>query len=385
MTVYALIAPKQQWEDANGNPYVGAKLFTYVAGSTTKKTTYTESDGLTPNANPIVLNSRGECPNNVFGSTGAYKLVLAPATDTDPPLSPYWTVDNVTGTNDVAGTNDEWIASGMTPTYISGTSFSVVGDQTAILQVNRRLKITIGGGTRYATILTSSFGAGLTTLTLTMDSGTIDNTISAFWYGLLSATNPSIPGQFVTTTTQTMVLLGTTTIAAAANMDFSNLLSSTYDDYLLVIPELAVATDDDHIMMRVGTGATPTWITGNDYAYAAYTGYSAAAAGTYHSGDSTSDNINGAMLLTPKTGTGVAVGNAVTEGFSCEIKIYKPSSASKFKRFSWTSSFIRPNGTGSVDTGGGQWLNNNAITSLRITFSAGVGTGIGYLYGIRKA
>lgn len=192
MTVYALIAPKQQWEDANGNPYVGAKLFTYVAGSTTKKTSYTEADGLTPNTNPIILNSRGEAANNVFGSTGPYKLVLAPSTDTDPPLSPYWTVDNWTGANDISVSTDQWIPSGMTPTYISATSFSVIGDQTSILSVDRRLKITLGGGVVYSTILTSSFGAGITTVTVINDSTVIDNTISAFSYGIISKANGSV-------------------------------------------------------------------------------------------------------------------------------------------------------------------------------------------------
>ena len=66
----------------------GGKLFVYLAGTTTKATSYTETDGLVANSNPITLNSRGEVPSEALCRGGAtYKLVLAPSTDTDPPTS----------------------------------------------------------------------------------------------------------------------------------------------------------------------------------------------------------------------------------------------------------------------------------------------------------
>jgi hypothetical protein len=83
--------PVQRFYDNNNNPLVGGKLFTYSAGTSTKLTSYKDSTGTT-NTNPIILNARGECnlwiPPNV-----AYKYVLAPATDSDPPTNPFWTVD----------------------------------------------------------------------------------------------------------------------------------------------------------------------------------------------------------------------------------------------------------------------------------------------------
>lgn len=86
--------PVQRFRDNNGNPLVGGKLFTYIAGSTTKQATFTDSTGGTPNANPVILNYRGEAqiwiPPNV-----AYKYVLAPSTDTDPPTNPIWSVDQL--------------------------------------------------------------------------------------------------------------------------------------------------------------------------------------------------------------------------------------------------------------------------------------------------
>lgn len=94
MTEVLSPSAKQQFFDNNGRPLVGGKLFTYAAGSSTKLATYTNSGGLTQNTNPVILDYRGECnlwiPPNV-----AYKYVLAPSTDTDPPANPIWSVDNV--------------------------------------------------------------------------------------------------------------------------------------------------------------------------------------------------------------------------------------------------------------------------------------------------
>jgi hypothetical protein len=87
-------SPKQQFFDNNGNPLVGGKLFIYQAGTTTKATTYTSSTGLSTNSNPIILNFRGECDLWIDPNV-AYKYVLAPANDTDPPTKAIYTVDQM--------------------------------------------------------------------------------------------------------------------------------------------------------------------------------------------------------------------------------------------------------------------------------------------------
>jgi hypothetical protein len=120
-----------------------------------------------------------------------YKLLLAPATDTDPPASPIWTIDNVSPINDTTQSIDQWVA-GPTPTFISATSFSLVGDQTANFHVGRRLKTTNTSGTVYSAITNAVFGA-LTTVTVVNDSGSLDSGLSAVSYGLLAASNPAVP------------------------------------------------------------------------------------------------------------------------------------------------------------------------------------------------
>ena len=76
-----------------GLPAAGYQLFCYEAGTTTKLDTYSDSDLTVPNANPIVLDSAGRA--TVFLQPLSYKFVFASPTDTDPPTSPIWTVDNI--------------------------------------------------------------------------------------------------------------------------------------------------------------------------------------------------------------------------------------------------------------------------------------------------
>lgn len=182
--------------DSNGDPRSGGKLFIYNAGTSTKATSYQENTGTTPHANPIVLSSNGLPPAPIWLTQGSnYKFVLAPSGDTDPPASAILTFDNVTAINDITSVaTTEWTASGMTPTYISASSFSVTGDQTSILTVNRRLKLTESGSSLYGTIIKSTY-TSLTTVTVLLDSGSLtsDFTGNTFWYGIVNAANTSLP------------------------------------------------------------------------------------------------------------------------------------------------------------------------------------------------
>lgn len=183
----------KQFLDGNGKPYAGAQLFTYEAGSSTKETTYQDSASSTPHANPIILDSDGKVPALVWLSEGqAYKFVLAPSDDTDPPASPIETWDNVTGINDTNTTLDQWTDPSLTATYVSGTSFTVPGDHTSTLHVGRRVKITHAGGTSYGYIATSAYTT-LTTVTVTFDSGSMTSPISNIWISVQSADNHSDP------------------------------------------------------------------------------------------------------------------------------------------------------------------------------------------------
>lgn len=81
--------PQFQAFDDNGDPLSGGKLYTYISGTTTAKSTYTDATLSTANANPVVLDSRGEA--EVYGE-GRYKFVLKTSAGTT-----IWSMDPVFG------------------------------------------------------------------------------------------------------------------------------------------------------------------------------------------------------------------------------------------------------------------------------------------------
>jgi len=71
------VGNSQQFFDNNGIPLSGGLIYTYQAGSSTPLATYTDVNGTTANANPIVLDSSGRLANEVWLTYGYnYKFVL---------------------------------------------------------------------------------------------------------------------------------------------------------------------------------------------------------------------------------------------------------------------------------------------------------------------
>jgi hypothetical protein len=71
-----------QFFDNNGVILSGGKIYTYAAGTTTPRATYTSSSGATPHANPIILDSAGRVPGGEIWLTDGlvYKFVIETST-----------------------------------------------------------------------------------------------------------------------------------------------------------------------------------------------------------------------------------------------------------------------------------------------------------------
>lgn len=86
----------------------------------------------------------------------------------------------------------EWLNLGDVPTYVSGTQFTVPGNLTSRYTVGRRIRASVTAGTVYGTITNSAF-TSLTTITLALDSGSLDSGLSEVDVGILNPANPSLP------------------------------------------------------------------------------------------------------------------------------------------------------------------------------------------------
>lgn len=208
----------------NGAILSGGQLWTYQAGSSTMQPTYTSNLGTITNGNPIILDATGRPPSEIWLTQGqAYKFVLQ-----DSLGNPIATYDSVSGINDITSSNTttEWIATNLTPTYLSTTSFSVAGNQTNLLNVNRRIQATVTAGVVYGYISASVY-TSVTTVTVVMDGTLLDNGLSIVNVGLLSGQNQSVPenvSQAVNATTATNLIGGS--VSATTGL-FSGALSGT--------------------------------------------------------------------------------------------------------------------------------------------------------------
>lgn len=113
-----------QFFDDSGVPLAGGKLYTYDAGTTTPRATYTSASGATPNTNPIILDAAGRVPSEVWLTTNVnYKFILKTSTDTT-----LWTSDDIAGVP--ASSVTSLRINGSTSGYVDLTTVPVAGSNT---------------------------------------------------------------------------------------------------------------------------------------------------------------------------------------------------------------------------------------------------------------
>ena len=103
-----------QFLDNNGNPLTGGKIYTYAAGTTTPQVTYTSRTGLVANTNPIILDSAGRTPEQIWSTEGLlYKYAVTTSADVSIRV---W--DNIGGSV---------VASDLADTLAASTGSSLIG------------------------------------------------------------------------------------------------------------------------------------------------------------------------------------------------------------------------------------------------------------------
>lgn len=220
-----LSAPTFSWPAA---PF--GLLYTYSAGSTTPKTTYSDAAGLVPNINPVELDSTGSA--TVRLGSGSYKFVLLDATNT----VTLWTQDNYDSIFLTAAAigavlypqTAAELAVSVTPTSTQyspgdwrryGAVLNGVTDDTAALQ-------------RWATVGGNMVASGAFTALITAEIALSSNSTIRFTQGagLLCAT-PNINFFHITAKTNVVITgcsFSQTVIGTSANLAAVLIEKSTY-------------------------------------------------------------------------------------------------------------------------------------------------------------
>jgi len=180
-----------------------------------------------------------------------------------------------------------------------------------------------------------------------------------------------------------LVLIATLTPSSAATTEFTtssnaDMFNGTYKKIIIDIVSIKPATDDDHLMIRVGTGAGPTYQT-TSYEWGLV------QAGVSSSADdgSTASSVTAGIRM-HRSGSGNGVGNGAGEKYQGQVFV-NDLSGSDFIMFNYQGSYIRSDGVMQGTNGYGRYTASvGPITALRFLFVSGnIASGTIKAYGVK--
>jgi len=210
--------PHIQFADANGKPLDGGFLYTCLPGGaiTDLKASYQDAAGITPNANPVELDSAGRA---IVFLSGFYHIFL-----TDALGVAIYDLDNVSASSFFSAITVQWQLYPAVATYLSGTTFSLPGNVASDFPLGRRVQAALSASVIYGTVTGVSAGGGpiITTVTVIWDTSTgLDGGLAGVYTGIITPMNvssfPVTPGvllnasQALTKTQMNQLIVGSST------------------------------------------------------------------------------------------------------------------------------------------------------------------------------
>lgn len=172
-----------------------------------------------------------------------------------------------------------------------------------------------------------------------------------------------------------LVLLEQHTATNTATLDFTTFISSTYDEYMIELVNLLFVTDGTDFLMRMGTGAGPTYDTGNNYSYDGFVWRSGASA-TF---GGTAQN----HIALDDTGAGIDNGTT-TDTLNGSFRIYNLQSAN-WKPLIGNTEYRNNSANRVAIMLRAAYESTTAVTALRFLAASGnISSGTIRAYGIAK-
>lgn len=194
---------------------------------------------------------------------------------------------------------------------------------------------------------------------------------------LPSAPGPSPRSGSSSSSSGALVLLSTQTASGATALNFTSLISATYDEYMVKFINITVASSPSQMVLEVSTdnGGTYDSTSGHYAEYQISTGAGSAAADS---------GISTGLIIFPYTSGRSMV---TTANYACYgTLLFSNPAGSNYKPFK--GEYVAPDSAGNSPfnlVSAGFYLQTTAFTAFRVRMLAGNFSGIVRLYGIAKA
>lgn len=291
-------------------------------------------------------------------------------------------IPHLTFNDDIARYFSYNSTAGSSNTYTLALPFAP-GSYTAGMVINFKASFSNTGS---ATINVNSLGAKTFKKVL---AGVLSNLASGdiisgnCYTAMYDGTNFQLFGFEMGGQTPGYKLLGAITASNSATMDFTSLMSSTYNSYELIWSDLRPATDNVSLYMYSSTNNGSSF--DSDFMYQSYI-QKLASSDTLATPTYAGPVSNGVLILN-RTTSGLSsdvsgIGNAAAEGCSGWMRIANAPGTTRPKPIEFVNQFTDRNGAQAIIWGNGM---RNAVTDIdafRLAFSGGnITTGTGRLYG----
>jgi hypothetical protein len=210
------------------------------------------------------------------------------------------------------------------------------------------------------------------TLTLPDSAGTLVNTAPSTSGNVLTSDGTNWASSAPAAGGGRHTLLTTITASSATTVDFTSGIDNTYQRYLVTITNGSVSNDAAELKLRVGTGATPTWVTTGKYEWHIQRMQGTSGSEAHANGSNTNQ-----ISLTDS-----GIGNQSVDSFSWNVEIFNPSDTSSHTLISATGMAYAYQAYSHHHISGAAYEETTAVTALRFYMSSGSLSGTFKLYGI---
>jgi hypothetical protein len=172
-----------------------------------------------------------------------------------------------------------------------------------------------------------------------------------------------------------LVYLGTLTASSSSSLDLTSLISSTYDDYLVILDDIRPGTSAVNLEIRTSTNNGTSFDNGaSNYQYA----YSLLDT----SGSAPSITASSGATFIQAAGS---IANGAASALSGKINLYSVNGTSNNKRMTFEFTYSQTS-TFTYVAGNAQRISTSAINAIRLLMSSGnITSGTAKMYGIAKA